>query len=177
MCDQLQHIEDDINVDRTLSLSTIKAISLVKTVWWDNTSVLPAGRKTYVDVGILFSTNMLQRNIFNGKALERIHCLYSWGRHLCANKLISICPDRKYFWKLSRFICLHCDSTSPEGTLEATVCEESSIAVPPARLYVLFFPWLGRCRRHSVPWTLQKILRNTFIPQSECIYVQQCHLF
>lgn len=63
MCDQLQHIEAGINVDRALSLSTIKAISLAKTVWWDNTSVLPAGRKSYVDVGILFSTNVLQRNI------------------------------------------------------------------------------------------------------------------
>lgn len=33
MCDQLQHIEADINVDRALSLSTIKAISLAKTAW------------------------------------------------------------------------------------------------------------------------------------------------
>lgn len=31
MCDQLQHLEADINVDRALSLSAIKAISLAKT--------------------------------------------------------------------------------------------------------------------------------------------------
>ena len=33
VCDQLQHIEAGINVDRALSLSAIKAISLAKNVW------------------------------------------------------------------------------------------------------------------------------------------------
>lgn len=53
MCGQLQHIETDINVDRELSVSPIKAISLAKTDWWDDTSVIPAGRETCVNAGIL----------------------------------------------------------------------------------------------------------------------------
>lgn len=104
MCGQLQHIETDINVDRELSVSPIKAISLAKTDWWDDTSVIPAGRETCVNAGILLQYSLLHRNILEGKALEGIHCLYSWGRHLCANKLISICPVGKCFLKLSRLI-------------------------------------------------------------------------
>lgn len=59
MCDQLQHTETDINVDRALSVFPIKAISLAKTDWWGDTSVFPVGRETCVDAGILLQCSFV----------------------------------------------------------------------------------------------------------------------